>query len=212
MTMPGRERRTTLIRVAAVAWLLLISAAVVIDHVALARLAEQLETVATIPRVEVLERQLAEQIAHDRQQPDAITQARYEADRIALEQRLVAIEQSLGDRHAAESLLPRLARIEQLEARLAAARPATPVPTRPRQPVAAARPTPTGPPFAIVGVELRADERFLAILPSDASAVSQVRLLRTGEAEAGWRFDAIDGTVALFRRGSETLRLAIPVR
>ncbi|WP_069865621.1 hypothetical protein [Pseudomonas citronellolis] len=213
MTMHESERHATLVRVVAIVWLSLISAAAVFDHAALSGLAEQLEARAPIARVESIERKLAKQIEHDRQQPDALAQARYEADRRALDQRLAAIEQSLGNRHAEDNLLPLQARLEQLETQLAAARRTTSVPARPRQHASAAvPPAPRNLPFDIVGVELRADERFLAILPSGASAAAQVRLLRVGETESGWRLDAIDGSAAVLRRSNETLRLAIPVR
>lgn len=216
MTMPGRERRATLIRVATATWLLLISAAVVIDHVALSRLAEQLETRAAARRVDGVEQRLAElaqQIELSRREPNALPQARYESDRIALEQRLAAIEQALGSHHSAEHLLPLQARVEQLEAKLAAPRPSTPPAARPRPSTpAVTRATPTEPPFQIIDVELRADELFLSILPAGAATVSQVRLLRPSEAEAGWRLDTIDGATALFRHGDATRRLAIPGR
>lgn len=209
MMMRESERHATLVRVVAVVWLSLISTAAVIDHAALSGLAEQLEARAPIPRVESLERKLAKQIEHDRQQPDALAQARYEADRRALDQRLAAIEQSLGNHHVEDNLLPLQARIEQLEKQLRT----TSVPTRPRQRAStAAHSEPSNLPFAIVGVELRADERFLAILPSGASAAAQVRLLRIGETESGWRLDAINGATAVFRQDNETLRLAIPGR
>lgn len=215
MTMRESERHVTLVRIVAIVWLSLISAAAVIDHAALSGLAEQLEARAPIPRVEGLERKLAKQIEHDRQQPDALARARYEADRRALDQRLATIEQSLGNHLGEDNLLPLQARIEQLETQLqlATTRRTTSVPTRPRQSASvAAHPAPSNLPFAIVGVELRADERFLAILPSGASAASQVRLLRIGETETGWRLDAIDGAAAVFRRANETLRLVIPGR
>ncbi|KSQ24948.1 hypothetical protein FA454_14325 [Pseudomonas aeruginosa] len=216
MTMPGRERRATLMRVATATWLLLISAAVVIDHVALSRLAEQLETRAAALRVDGVEQRLAElaqQIELSRREPNALPQARYESDRVALERRLAAIEQALGSRQSAEYLLPLQARVEQLEAKLAAPRPSTPPAVRPRPSTpAAVRSAPTEPPFQIIGLELRADELFLSILPAGTATVSQVRLLRPSEAEAGWRLDAIDGATALFRHDDETRRLAIPGR
>ncbi|MCK2120671.1 hypothetical protein ACO0TC_19265 [Pseudomonas aeruginosa] len=219
MTMPGSERRITLMRVAAITWLLLISATVVIEHVALSRLAKQLETRAAVPRVDGLEQRLAElaqQIELARREPNVLPQTRYESDRLALEQRLAAIEQALGSHQSAEHLLPLQARVEQLEAKLAAPRASAPPAARPRTSTpAAARPEPTEPTeptFRIVGVELRADELFLSILPASAATVSQVRLLRPSEAEAGWRLDAIDGATALFRHGDDTRRLAIPGR
>ncbi|MDI5991813.1 hypothetical protein DP090_002150, partial [Pseudomonas sp. MDMC216] len=134
-TMPGSEprRQGSLMRVAVVTWLLLISAAVVIDHVTLSGLAAQVETSAPSQQVATLARRLTEliqQVEHAQQQPVALPHARYETERRALELRLSAIEASLGNPPAADNLLPLQARIEQLEARLSAPPPAPP--TQPR--------------------------------------------------------------------------------
>ncbi|HBX55763.1 MAG TPA: hypothetical protein DEH10_10315, partial [Pseudomonas sp.] len=136
-TMPGSATRQhgTLMCAATVTGLLLISGAVVINHVALSGLAAQVETHAPSPQVAVLEKRLAElvqQVEHAQQQPDALPQARYEAESQVLEQRLNVIEEALGSRPAADNLLPLQARIEQLEARLSAPRPAPSTTPRPR--------------------------------------------------------------------------------
>jgi len=104
-TMPGSEprRHGPLMRVAVVTWLLLISGAVVIDHVTLSGLAIQVETHAPSRQVAALEKRLAEliqQVEHAQQQPVALPQERYEAEREALELRLSAIEASLGNQPA----------------------------------------------------------------------------------------------------------------
>ena len=86
-------------RTAIITWLLLISAAVVIDHVALSGLATQVETSATGLQVAVLEKRLADlvqQVEQAQQQPDALPQARYDVEHQALERRLNVIEQALG--------------------------------------------------------------------------------------------------------------------
>ncbi|MCK2094581.1 hypothetical protein [Thauera aromatica] len=216
MTMPGsrQHRHGTLLRAATITWLLLISAAVVIDHVALSGLATQVETNAPGLQVAVLEKRLAElvqQVEHARQQPDALPQARYEAERQALEHRLNAIEQALGSLPTADNLLPLQARIEQLEMRASTPRPATPAPPRPRV-AAPAKPKAIEPPFQVIGAELRAGERFLSILPTASGALSQVRLLRPGEAEAGWHLETIEGNTAVFRHGDDTRRLPVPAQ
>ncbi|NQD91198.1 hypothetical protein HP532_00850 [Pseudomonas sp. CrR25] len=215
-TMPGSEqhRHGTLIRAATVTWLLLISGAVVIDHVALSGLATQVETSAPSLQVAVLEKRLAElvqQVEHTRQQPDALPQTRYEAERQAMEHRLNAIEEALGSQPAADNLLPLQARIEQLEARLSALRPATLTAPRPRA-ASPAKPMAIEPPFQVIGAELRAGERFLLILPAAADALAQVRLLRPGEAEVGWHLEAIERNTAVFRHGDDSRRLPIPAR
>ena len=213
-TMPGsgQHRHGTLLRAATITWLLLISAAVVIDHVALSGLAAQVETNAPGLQVAVLEKRLAElvqQVEQAQQQPDALPQARYEVEHQALEQRLNAIEQALGSRPTADNLLPLQARIEQLEMRLSTPRPVPPAPPRPRA-AAPSKPKVVEPPFRVIGAELRAGERFLSILPATSGALSQVRLLRPGESEAGWHLETIEGNAAVFRHGDDIRRLPVP--
>lgn len=215
-TMPGSESRphSPLMRVAVVTWLLMISGAVAINHVALSGLATQVETHAPSLQVAALEKRLAEliqQVEHTQQQPDALPQARYEAERRALEQRLNVIEEALGSQPAADNLLPLQARIEQLEMRLSALPPAPLTTPRPRA-AAPAKPKAIEPPFRVIGTELRAGELFLSILPAASDALAQVRLLRPGEAEAGWHLEAIETNTAVFRHGADSLRLPIPAR
>ncbi|MER2554891.1 MAG: hypothetical protein ABTQ28_16670 [Thauera sp.] len=205
--------RTTLLRVATATWLLLISAVVLIDHVALSDLAEQAETQAPGAQVAVLEGRLAdlaEQVQLIRRQPAAVAQARYDTEHQAVTQRLADVELALGERLVAGDLRPLQDRLAHLEARQAQ-RPisqAAPRPPAPETP----RPKPAGPSFQILGVELRADERFLSIRPHGASALSQVRLLRVGEEEDGWRLETIEDGSATFHRAGERLRIAFPAR
>jgi hypothetical protein len=215
-TMPGsgHHQRSMLICAATITWLLLISAAVVIDHVALSGLAAQVESRAPGLQIAVLEKRLAEliqQVENVQQQPDALPQARYEAERRGLELRLSVIEESLGSSPAADNLLPLQARIEQLEARLSAPQPTPAASPRPRV-VAPAKPKVVDPPFRVIGAELRAGERFLSIVPAAAEALTQARLLRPGETEADWHLVAIEGNTALFRHGDDSRRLPIPAQ
>ncbi len=205
------RRRTTLLRVATATWLLLISAVVLIDHVALSDLAEQAETRAPGAQVAVLEGRLAdlaEQVQLIRRQPAAVAQARYDTEHQAVTQRLADIELALDERLVASDLRPLQDRLAHLEARQAQ-RPisqAAPRPPAPETP----RPKPAGPSFQLLGVELRADERFLSIRPHGASALPQVRLLRVGEDEDGWRLESIEDGSATFHRAGERLRIAVP--
>ncbi|MDH0425371.1 hypothetical protein [Stutzerimonas stutzeri] len=215
-TMPGsgQHRHGTLLRAATITWLLLISAAVVIDHVALSGLAAQVETNAPGLQVAVLEKRLAElvqQVEQAQQQPNALPQARYEVEHQALEQRLNAIEQALGSRPTADNLLPLQARIEQLEMRLSTPSPEPPAPPPPRT-AAPSKPKVVEQPFRVIAAELRAGKRFLSILPAASVALSQVRLLRPGEAEAGWHLETIEGNTAVFRHGDDIRRLPVPAQ
>ena len=208
-----RSHRTTLLRVAAVTWLLLISAVVVIDHVILSTRADRTEDAVPAMQLSELEAQLAElarEIEQQRQGPAALRWERYESERVALDQRLEALEQALNDRPTVD-LEPLQTRIDRLEVRLANVRSAPTAASRP--PVRApARPRPIEPSFRVIGVELRAGERFLSILPTDAAALAQARLLRAGETETGWRLEVIEDGGAVFRHGDEVRRLTVPER
>ena len=208
-----RSHRTTLLRVAAATWLLLISAVVVIDHVILSTRADRTEDAVPATQLSELEAQLAElarEIEQQRQEPAALPLGRYESERGALDQRLEALEQAVDDRPTID-LQSLQTRIDRLEVRLATVRSAPTAASRP--PVRApARPRPIEPSFRVIGVELRAGERFLSILPADAAALAQARLLRAGETEAGWRLEVMEDGGAVFRHGDEVRRLTVPAR
>ena len=208
-----RSHRTTLLRVAAATWLLLISAVVVIDHVILSTRADRTEDAVPAMQLSELEAQLAElarEIEQQRQGPAALRWERYESERVALDQRLEALEQAVDDRPTID-LQSLQTRIDRLEVRLATVRSAPTAASRP--PVRApARPRHVEPSFRVIGVELRAGERFLSILPADAAALAQARLLRAGETEAGWRLEVMEDGAAVFRHGDEVRRLTVPER
>lgn len=208
-----RSHRTTVLRVAAATWLLLISAVVVIDHVILSTRADRTEDAVPATQLSELEAQLAElarEIEQQRQEPAALPLGRYESERVALDQRLEALEQAVDDRPTID-LQSLQTRIDRLEVRLATVRSAPTAASRP--PVRApARPRHVEPSFRVIGVELRAGERFLSILPADAAALAQARLLRAGETEAGWRLEVMEDGAAVFRHGDEVRRLTVPER
>ncbi|AKU14426.1 MAG: hypothetical protein NDI59_03130 [Lysobacter sp.] len=211
-----RSRRTTLLHVAAATWLLLISVAVVIDHVVLSTLTEEAEEAEDrVPgmQIAVLEARLAElarELEQHRKGPAALPLVRYESERLVLDQRLAALEQALDDLPTTD-LQSLQTRIERVEVRLATVRSAPMAASRP--PVfAPAKPRPIEPAFRVIGVELRAGERFLSILPADAAALAPARLLRAGETEAGWQLEVIEHGIAVFRHGDEVRRLTVPER
>lgn len=209
----GTRSRAPWVRAAVITWLLFISTATVVDHVALSRLSEQVGGSAQGAQVAALETRLAElneQIEQERRQPAALPQAHYNTDRQALEQRLAFIEQAMGERLSADGLLPLQGRLDRLEARLDKARQAVPAQAQPRTPQAARPQAPEPLPFKVLGMELRGGERFVSILPAGAQALFHARLLRAGESEAGWLLESIDGRVAVFRSGSQIQRLASP--
>lgn len=196
MSFPTESRpqsRARLLRVAAATWLLLISTAVIIDHVALSRLADDVQASAPSLQVAMLDSRLTDlerrMDAADRQ-PASLTQSSLDATRQALEERLAVLEQTASTpQTAAADIAPLQSRVEQLEARMREVRqapaPAT-APARRPPPADTARPALVEPPFRLLGIELRAGERFLSIAPADARSLAEARVLRLGETESGW--------------------------
>ncbi|MEN1550966.1 hypothetical protein AAIH73_35040, partial [Pseudomonas aeruginosa] len=56
------------------------------------------------------------------------------------------------------------------------------------------------PPFSILGVEYRGGERFLSVAPPGSTQLSQIYLIRQGDAVAGtnWRLTDLDDRTAHF--------------
>lgn len=211
---PGVSR-SMLLRVTPIAWLILISAATIVNHVSLSSLATQASANAQASQVVALEARLTDlnqRLDVLQKRPVALTQARYEADSKTLEQRMTAIEIGLEQRLTAASLSSLETHIDQLTTRLDKPNQTTPVPVRtrvthPTKPTQAA-----GLPFTVMGIELRGGERFLSILPTGTAVFSEMRVLRPGETDSGWRLQAIDGQTAVFQRENDgqTHRLTLP--
>lgn len=213
------QSRARLLHVAAATWLLLISAAVIIDHVALSRLADDVQASAPSIQVAMLDSRLADlerrMDAADRR-PAALTQASFDTARQALQERLAALEQAAPTQATAADIVLLQSRLEQLEARgrevrqVPAPAPAATSPARRPPPAEAARPATAEPPFRLLGIELRADERFLSIAPAGARTLAEARVLRLGETESGWQLEALEGRTAVFRFDGQTRQLALP--
>ncbi len=203
--------RITLLRVATVTWLMLISGAVIINHVTLSKVVDLSAQKASNTQVTALDEQVRKLIAwveeQDQQQSIALPVARYESDRQSLDQRLIVIEQMLDQKLAAQDLDELQRRIELLETRPAIVQPAPKGAARPRTPPP---PKPVEPPFQVIGIERRGDERFLSLLPIGSTALSQALLVRPGETQADWQLKTIEGNNAVFQKGSQIHRLVIP--
>jgi hypothetical protein len=199
-------------KIAAVVLLLFVGALAVDNRVELSRLAEASRVPSQDAQLQVLAArvaELAQQVERFQPPPDAVPRARFETEHVAVEQRLTAIEQALNDPPPAADPQPLLDRLTQLEERLAQvqAQPASPQDVPPPRPPETPRPKPAVPPFQALGVESRAGERFVAILPSGANALAQVRLLRVGDREGGWRLESIEAGAAVFSRAGQRQRL-----
>lgn len=197
-------------KIAAAAWLLLVSILAVVNSVGLSRLTEQSEASAQDAHVQALNTRVAEleqQAAASKTQPKPVTQPDFEAARKALDERLTQVEQAQAtDAHAGDVQALQV-RVGDLEARMK--RTAAPA-TAPRRTAEPAKPKVPEPPFNVVGVELRGGERFLSVAAPKASSVLDVWLLREGDAVGAWHLLAIEVRAAVFRVDGQTQRIALP--
>ena len=209
-------RRVRFLHVVTATWLLLISLAVIVDHVALSRLAEDSQAGVQSARIAVLEQTLSEwgqRVDAIERRPEALTQEGFVGVRQAIEERLARIEQSAADHAAAGELALLKERLDRLEARVVSTRQAPTPQAAPTPRPAPPEPTPpriAEPPFRLLGTELRAGERFLSIAPSGSRSLAEIRILRPGESQDGWRLDSLDGRTAVFSFGGQVRQLAVP--
>lgn len=197
--------------------LLLISGVLIFEHDQLSELAVQVQnnTAPNIPMASLEERlsHLEQQIDTQSRKPAPITQVELDALRQPLEERLEQMEQNHTAQTEQDSALQVLQeRLTRLEARPEQRQPiVSPAPAPPHQPtVKVTKPKITTPPFSVLGVEIRGDERFLSVSPGNTTSLSHVRLLRPGEAENGWLLESLEGQTAVFRVNGHLQKLSIP--
>jgi hypothetical protein len=207
-----------LLRVATVVWLALVSSLVVIDHVRLWYWIEAHPAGTRRAVVARLQQQLAglqAEVAATERQPPPVSAASYAVAEKGQDERLERLEQSLSDVVAPADLEPLVQRLTRLEGALWRLR--HPLPRiRPvaqtqqhRRPITL-HPAQVAPPFTVLGTEMRGGEAFLTVAPRDARALSQVLVLRPGEADGDWRLKALDGHTALFESAGHLERVPVP--
>src|SRR5690606_9925040 len=204
------RRQPTLLAVASAAWLIFISALVLIDYVAWSNRTDPALVDARMALFEGRLDALDKRFENVRQQPLGVETARYEHERQALEQRLAAIEQALSERLPASGLAASQVGLDAQEAR-PLPRPDPGAAPHPGA-VAPARPAPVEPAFRVMGLEWRGGARFVSLLSGDAGRLSEARLLLVGEEEGGWRLEVIEADHVIFRKAGATQRLPIPER
>lgn len=64
-------------------------------------------------------------------------------------------------------------------------------------------------PFSLTGIERRGGHTFAVIVPSGASAISQMKLLSPGDVSGGWVLRAISGNEAVFTFNGAERRLSV---
>jgi hypothetical protein len=129
------------------------------------------------------------------------------------EPRLSMLENGALTLATAQEVAQLAERIETLETRLSrvlrkptsAAAPNTASST-----AVASLPAKLDPPFVPLGIELRGGERFLSILPANASSITKARVLRPGDREEGWILERLDRDAAQFRVDGQLQRLSVP--
>lgn len=72
------------------------------------------------------------------------------------------------------------------------------------------QPAAAAPTFQVLGVELRGGVRFLAIQPQGTTGLASVHLFRVGETEGCWQLEALDSRTAQFRIDHQTRHLLLP--
>lgn len=203
--------RTRWIKIAAAAWLLLVSAVAIVNSVGLSRLAEQTQDNAQEVQVKALGvrvTDLEQRADADRGRPTPVSQADFAAARQALDEKMARLEEAQSAGTVAIDLQTLQARVHGIETRLQKARKTTAVSAR-RAPEAT-KPAVPVPPFQVVGVELRGGERFLSVAPMAATSLGSVRLLREGDAEGGWHLQSIEARAAVFQVNGQTQRVVVP--
>ena len=206
---PSGPRRP-LFRLLSSAAIVLLSVAVVVDHVRLTREIASRQADDLHPQVNTVGRRVTalEQAQATREKrPVSATAHDLEATAHALGDRITALEQAAHPMPDVSDLPSLRDRISALEARQKAAAVA-PLAHPARTKRIAARPP--MPPFGLLGLERRAGETFLAIAPSGASSLGQLQLLRTGDAVGEWTLVAVDGSAAVFHVHGTSQRLPIP--
>jgi hypothetical protein len=129
------------------------------------------------------------------------------------EPRLSALESGALTLATAQDVAQLTERVETIETRLSRV---LRKPTSAAAPSAASStaisplPAKLDPPFIPLGIELRGGERFLSILPANASSIAQARVLRPGDREENWILERLDHDAAQFRVDGQLQRLSVP--
>lgn len=209
---PPSPRSTAAVVVQSLLWFWLIGLSVLaaLNYQAMNGLADRERVDSGLRRLEAQVAGITETTQALQQRPAAATAAGLQDTRQALEARIAQVEQALGDRAANDDLQVLRAEVEQVKVRHATVRAAAPMPPRSSS-KAVARLEPPPLPFRVVGAELRAGQRSLAVAPATGEfTAEQLQVLLPGDAVGPWRLQAVEGNTAVFQAGEQTRRVAIP--
>ena len=215
MTPVSHSRSSRLTRAAVVAWLLLLTLTDTLFWVAFTRLQQPLQNTAADSVIEELSKRvgaLEDVMSAAGREPVNLSLNEFRPLREQWDQRLIQLEQTqqaTADCSDLDALRRRLDALENTQkvasqTRTTTTRKAHTLAKEPRRTASAA------PDFTPLGIESRGGVRMLAILPKDAAALNQVRLLALGEAQGRWQLQAIEDRSALFRVDQQMRRLNLP--
>lgn len=214
---PGSQRKA--LWVVTTIWLLLLTGLVVFDHAQMGRRIEAHAPDAEAPKFSNLEGELAALqvvVSGLQRQPAPVRATEFEAFERAQSGQFAQVETSLADVVHAAQMAPFEQRFTHLSAEVWRLR--HPLPPRLQPAAHEIRPSPAEhsqtasvrPPFKILGTELRGGEEFLTVAPQDAHSLLEVHVLRPGETQGDWKFEAIEGRTAVFDVADQVQRLPIP--
>ncbi|EOF5098435.1 hypothetical protein ACK1QP_001589 [Salmonella enterica] len=201
-------------RTVAILWLLIISVMTAIHGAELSQLMDQTqntESEMTFDEIDARLSTLENTLTAIQAQPATASREELHKALVPITQRLAVLAQQQTHYASTDAVTTLTQYTNQLSARLdklASTPPSVSTPAKIPEPK---KQSPRRlPPFHIVATEQRGDERFLSVMPQNATEVSQLRLLRPGDSVSGWTLISFDYNNALFRIGSQKQRLAIP--
>lgn len=211
-TEAGYGRYARLLKIAAAIWLLTVSILAVINTVGLSRPDLQRQNTVLYARLQTLAERV-EDVEHQfrvfETRPATVSQTDFIEVGQTQKKQIADIEQVLADTVKGGELKAINNRFDKLQERVNALAKPPPTSPGPRKATSPNRRTAT-PPFRIVDVELRGGERFLSLLPRADAGADDIRLLRPGEAEGGWRLQSLDTDTAVFRVKGQTQWVKLP--
>lgn len=199
-----------LTRLFVVAWLTLLSLALIALALSLTRQDAQYRQDAPDAQVAELQTRMLELEAFRasvKVSPAVVTDSDFQQQRDQWQQQWDSLNQRQRDFASSTDLAAVQNRLDALAQQVSATKP---VANKARPRTAKPRPRPTTPAFQLLGVESRGGERFLAIQPNGTAGLAAVRLLRLGDAEGRWQLDALEPQNAVFRVDQQTRRLPLP--
>ncbi|HCN61907.1 MAG TPA: hypothetical protein DIT33_00720 [Pseudomonas sp.] len=203
----NRPRSTRLI---VVAWLALLSIAVVMLVLSLNRLDAQRRQDAPDAQIAELQTRTLKLEAFRtavEAAPAVVTESDFQQLREHWQQQWDGLKQHPQDFASATELAALQDRLDTVARQVSSTKP---VAKKQRGRTATPRPAPKTPTFQALGVESRGGERFLAIQPNDTAGLASVRLLRVGDTEGRWQLEALDSRTAHFRIDRQSQHLPLP--